>query len=501
MVYKIDVNNTADLEAFPRHIKSESNKFHYMQFVFGSDWDNYKKIYTLISGGAKVSDDVPEDGFIKIPIDVLRETGTLIVSVRGIGNQNETDVVTTKMSKPMIIDSVDDFGGELPHEPTADMYQRIMSALESGSGTTTVEIRNDGTNIEYRVNSGDWTDIVALELLKGDIGPKGDTGDTGPQGPQGIQGEKGDTGAIGPQGPQGTQGSVGPQGTQGPKGDTGDTGPIGPTGATGATGPKGDTGATGPAGANGTTPVKGTDYFTAAEIAGIKTDLINALDMAYIKRKINTVSSEFLSTAGTGAVSPWAGTAISSGTQSPIDGIAKHPGIWRYACSTTANSGYSTTLSGYLTGILISGGERSTIIFGTTGTMSGVTRRMGYHDCSTSADATDGIYFEIVDGVIVGKTSAASVRSQTGTSYTLANSTWYRAEIIVSDNATSVTFNLYADNTDTVLWTATLDTNLPIGATNTTRHGDICTSSGTTALQIGLLDYMDMYIPARKVGG
>lgn len=46
-------------------------------------------------------------------------------------------------------------------------------------------------------------------------------------------------------------------------------GPKGDTGAKGGTGAKGDTGATGPKGADGKTPVKGTDYFTAADIAEV----------------------------------------------------------------------------------------------------------------------------------------------------------------------------------------------------------------------------------------
>ena len=44
----------------------------------------------------------------------------------------------------------------------------------------------------------------------------------------------------------------------------------GAKGDTGAQGPKGDTGATGPAGQNGYTPVRGTDYWTASDIATIE---------------------------------------------------------------------------------------------------------------------------------------------------------------------------------------------------------------------------------------
>lgn len=50
-------------------------------------------------------------------------------------------------------------------------------------------------------------------------------------------------------------------------GTGGEAGPAGPQGEKGDTGPKGDTGATGAAGYS---PVRGTDYWTAADIAEIK---------------------------------------------------------------------------------------------------------------------------------------------------------------------------------------------------------------------------------------
>ncbi len=105
----------------------------------------------------------------------------------------------------------------------------------------------------------------------GSQGPKGDTGEQGIQGPKGEQGEKGETGAAGKdgaQGPKGDTGATGPEGPQGPKGDTGEQGPAGKDGAAGA---KGDTGEA------GYTPVRGTDYWTADDIAQIN---------AYIDAKV-----------------------------------------------------------------------------------------------------------------------------------------------------------------------------------------------------------------------
>lgn len=58
----------------------------------------------------------------------------------------------------------------------------------------------------------------------GATGPQGLQGEAGPQGERGLQGAQGATGAVGPQGLQGQQGIQGVQGPQGEKGERGDSG-------------------------------------------------------------------------------------------------------------------------------------------------------------------------------------------------------------------------------------------------------------------------------------
>ena len=97
---------------------------------------------------------------------------------------------------------------------------------------------------------------------QGEKGEKGDPGEPGTPGPQGEKGEKGDTGEAGAQGPQGIQGPAGADGAKGDKGDPGEKGE------------KGDKGDTGDAGYS---PVRGTDYWTAADIAEIKSYVDEAI--------------------------------------------------------------------------------------------------------------------------------------------------------------------------------------------------------------------------------
>ena len=89
----------------------------------------------------------------------------------------------------------------------------------------------------------------------------------GPAGPKGEKGEPGDSAyqvAV-QNGFQGTE----EEWLASLKGAKGDAGAQGPSGPTGPRGDPGQNGAQGPKGADGKTPVRGTDYWTAADIAEI----------------------------------------------------------------------------------------------------------------------------------------------------------------------------------------------------------------------------------------
>ena len=133
--------------------------------------------------------------------------------------------------------------------------------------------------------------------VDGAPGPKGDKGDIGPQGPAGEKGDKGEPGNDGAPGPKGDKGDTGEPGPQGPKGDTGDVGPQGPAGEQGPQGIQGPQGEQGPAGADGYTPVKGTDYFTEADIAAIKEGLATN---AYVDEKLGDIDAALTAILGGG---------------------------------------------------------------------------------------------------------------------------------------------------------------------------------------------------------
>jgi hypothetical protein len=81
---------------------------------------------------------------------------------------------------------VEDFSGEYA-------WQDLIALAELvGPEGPAIELRSDGTNIQYRVVGGgddDWVDVLPLADI---TGPQGDTGPQGPAGPGVSDGDKGD---------------------------------------------------------------------------------------------------------------------------------------------------------------------------------------------------------------------------------------------------------------------------------------------------------------------
>lgn len=135
---------------------------------------------------------------------------------------------------------------------------KALNDIEGIELGETIELRNSGTDIEWRVIGGTWAVLVPLTDISGPDGAEGAEGPAGPEGPAGDQG------------PIGIQGIQGPEGPTGPAGDTGEQGPIGITGATGDTGPQGEIGPEGPAGDQGIEGPRGQMGATGTGTQGIQ---------------------------------------------------------------------------------------------------------------------------------------------------------------------------------------------------------------------------------------
>lgn len=229
---------------------------------------------------------------VDVPPEALTEAGDLRLTVLGVWPDGDR-IVTCEMED----------GGEVcwsgahdvdwtvePGEDAIDALVRMVKASTAAAEeaaqsadaakeaaqsadaakAATVEVGTvEAGEIASVTNAGTERNAVLDFVL-----PRGPQGEKGDQGPEGKQGPKGDTGS---QGPKGDTGPVGPQGPQGEKGETGATGPEGPQGPEGKQGPQGEAGPTGATGPAGYTPVRGTDYWTAADIAEIKGYVDNAI--------------------------------------------------------------------------------------------------------------------------------------------------------------------------------------------------------------------------------
>lgn len=194
-------------------------------------------------------------------------------------------------------------------------------------------------------------------------------------------------------------------------------------------------------------------------------------------------------------VTPWQGIAVGAGTLSIAGGTAKHPGqhiIKSHA--STVNSGWTWLISSVA--FLIAGGEEAEFIFQYISPAAGVnTIRIGFHDTADINIPVDGAWLDIVAGVLTGRTSSNSSASATASNFNLTSATWYRVKITLNANASLVTFTLYSE-AGTVLWTDTLNTNIPTGAGRIVGHGIIATNSapGGTGQNIYTIDYMSILI-------
>jgi hypothetical protein len=186
----------------------------------------------------------------------------------------------------------------------------------------------------------------------------------------------------------------------------------------------------------------------------------------------------------------FAAAPISSGTNTNFPPNASNFGYNSHGLllrsSTTANGGYRYQAS--------NGGD----YFGATsrkfrgqitsvGSFTGRTIRVGFHNSGTSADAADGAYFEIVDGVASCKTSENSVRTTDATTYAMALDVAYTLDVDIPAGGASKRFRIYAGTSSTAVLDVTITDSTLTTGTRRTNVGIVATESSTTASDICIL--------------
>lgn len=188
----------------------------------------------------------------------------------------------------------------------------------------------------------------------------------------------------------------------------------------------------------------------------------------------------------------FAGAAVSAGTITTAPPVTNPPtmGFNPYGIlirsSTTANGGYAFRTTQQTLDFFGTISKKFRVQLASVTSFTGCTIRAGFLDTTTSADAVDGAYFEIVAGTAVAKTASNSTRT-TSTSYAMALNVAYTLEIDVLANGTSARFRIWADQNETPVFDQTITTNIPTTVARSFCTGVVATEASTVASNICIL--------------
>ena len=240
------------------------------------------------------------------------------------------------------------------------------------------------------------------------------------------------------------------------------------------------------------------NFLDSSSAAAIRGGTATAPTVAFTARNINpdrqyfpNCVSDLMNASFSSPVTPcWVRVSVNTGTNSVVTGTVTHPGQYKETSSTTANSGAFIGTS--INSVLLGGTETTELIFQVL-TTANTTVRFGFGDTQSITAPVDGAWINIAGTTLDGRTSSNSVSSTTGTNYTIAATTWYRAKVAVNSTATQVDFYLY-NEAGTQLWTASLTTNIPTAAGREVGNFYIATNSGISAVDLLLVDYISFVI-------
>jgi hypothetical protein len=228
-----------------------------------------------------------------------------------------------------------------------------------------------------------------------------------------------------------------------------------------------------------------------SDVTGLTAALAGKADVLTRKNAL-IIETDFYNTT-----SPFAqgltGTAINSGTIVQIIGEPNHPGAVGLRDSTTINGGYRIMTGANV--IRLAGGEKAVFVFQINTGRSTSQAFMGFIDNISSSAPVDGAFLFWTQGTgIVGAARSNNTQTQTASSFTPTNLTWYTAIIEVNSSATLVDFSIFND-AGTLLWTDTVGANIPTASGRETGFGALVTESSVDAgADILILDYMRMEI-------
>ena len=158
-------------------IVAESVRYLKVRFAFSEDWsdysktaifkDRYGKVYRILLN--EKSSYCAEDDTFFVPFEVINAP---YFKVAVLGEFGDSRITTDEVVVKVIKSGVEE--GDIPSEPTADIYAQIVNLSENAVETAN-SVRADADNGIFKGEKGD----------KGDKGEKGDKGDKGEKGKPG----------------------------------------------------------------------------------------------------------------------------------------------------------------------------------------------------------------------------------------------------------------------------------------------------------------------------
>jgi len=200
-----------------------------------------------------------------------------------------------------------------------------------------------------------------------------------------------------------------------------------------------------------------------------------------------------IGSTATGMPDMFQAAAILTGTNSNSPPFASGLGYNPYGVllrsSTTADSGfrYTTNNSNDRFGQI---GKKFRAQFMWVTAFTDKTVRLGMHNSATTADATNGAYFEVVGDVASCKTAENSVRTTDATTYTLSLTIPYTFDIDVAADGLTKRFRIYSGTSTTAVLDVTISDSRLTGTTYTTGAGVVATMAGTTPTDIGEIRFL-----------
>jgi hypothetical protein len=185
---------------------------------------------------------------------------------------------------------------------------------------------------------------------------------------------------------------------------------------------------------------------------------------------------------------PFQITAISTGITANNNAniTENNPGILRVTSSANINSGARVMTDP--NSLMFVAGMEGTVILNALSPNG--TIRAGFLDTTSSADATDGIYIEMIGSTLNFKTSNNNIRSSATPFTTNINlNTWYKMKFQLISTSL-VRFTLY-NNLGVLLETKDLTTNIPIASNRLFGFGVVATNTASNVQTIDI-DYMDL---------